>query len=402
MQPFENIRVLDLTHVLAGPFCTFQLGVLGADVIKIEPVNSPDMTRPEGVSPELNDQLRGTFFMAQSAGKRAVALDLRSAEGKELFLRLVETADVLVQNYTGAALDRLGFGYTALAKVNPKLIYCSLSGFGCTGPKAEHPAYDVVIQAWSGIMAANGWSSGDPPLRVGPPMVDYGTGAQAAMAISAALFQREKTGQGQFIDVAMVDAAFMLMSGHVTDTIAAGTAPQPHGNAHPKLPGYSAYQTKEGWVMLGAYTNRQVANLMRVLGFEVAALEIENTPRSEIGLRADTDRALITAKMLEQTAQHWEDVLNAAHVPAARVRRIEESLTEEQTASRGVIGSYGEPVGQGGPDRLPVAGFGFAHDGPELAGPPPGFGEHTREVLAEIGVGNAEFERLQAIGAVKG
>ncbi|MCP5085248.1 MAG: CoA transferase [Rhodobacteraceae bacterium] len=401
MQPFQGIRVLDLTHVLAGPFCTFQLGVLGADVIKIEPPDNPDMTREEGVSPALNTDLRGTYFMAQSAGKRSLALDLAVPQGKALFLKLVKSADVLVQNYAGDALDGLGLDYKTLAEVNPQLIYCSLSGFGRTGPKAEHPAYDIVIQAWSGIMAANGWSEEDAPLRVGPPMVDYGTGAQAAMAISAALFQRTRTGRGQFIDVAMADCAMMLMSAHVTDTIATGKAPDRHGNAHPKLPTYSAYKASDGWIMLGAYTNRQAAALMRVLGFSAEADEIAATPRADIGKRAEHDRALITGRIAEETAQHWEDVLNAAHVPAARVRRVAEALSEEQTTTRGVIGSYGAPVGLGGPDRLTVAGFGFEEGGPELAGPPPRFGENSAGILADIGVDEAEFARLEDARVVK-
>ncbi|MCP5075378.1 MAG: CoA transferase, partial [Rhodobacteraceae bacterium] len=272
MQPFQGIRVLDLTHVLAGPFCTFQLGVLGADVIKIEPPDRPDMTRLDGVAPELSAELRGTYFMGQSAGKRSLVLDLAHPDGKAVFLKLVKTADVLVQNYAGDALDGLGLDYQTLSMVNPQLIYCSMSGFGRTGPKAEHPAYDTVIQAWSGIMAANGWSGEDPPCRVGPPMVDYGTGAQAAMAISAALFQRTQTGKGQFIDVAMADCALMLMASHVTETLATGAAPIPFGNAHPKYPAYSAYQGSDGkWIMLGAWTNAQAASLMRVLGFDAQA-----------------------------------------------------------------------------------------------------------------------------------
>ncbi|MCP5089087.1 MAG: hypothetical protein GY952_20085, partial [Rhodobacteraceae bacterium] len=177
----------------------------------------------------------------------------------------------------------------------------------------------------------------------------------------------------------------------------------PFGNAHPKYPAYSAYQGSDGkWIMLGAWTNAQAASLMRVLGFDAQAEEINATPRADIGQNAGVYQPMIKARIAEEPAQHWEDVLNAAHVPAARVRRIEETLAEPQTATRSVIGSYGAPVGSGGPDRLPVAGFTYAHGGPELAGPPPGFGEQSRRVLAEIGVDEVEFERLQAAGVVKG
>ena len=177
MQPFEGIRVLDLTHVLAGPFCAFQLATLGADVIKIEPPDSPDMIRDEGSSAELNAALTGTYFMPQAAGKRSLVLDLKLSQGREVFLKLVATADVVIQNYSGAALERLGLGYEDLLKGRPDLIHCSLTGYGRTGPKAEHPAYDLVIQAYTGLMYANGWGNdGDFPLRVGPPVIDYGTG----------------------------------------------------------------------------------------------------------------------------------------------------------------------------------------------------------------------------------
>ncbi|MFT5160451.1 MAG: crotonobetainyl-CoA:carnitine CoA-transferase CaiB-like acyl-CoA transferase, partial [Paracoccaceae bacterium] len=306
MQPFEGIRVLDLTHVLAGPFCTFQLATLGADVIKIEAPDKPDMTRDEGVSDDLSAALRGTYFMAQSAGKRSIILDLKSTDGQAAFCKLVKTADVLVHNYTGGAAARLGLEYAQLAEINPSLIYCTMSGYGRTGPKANHPAYDVVIQAYSGLMMANGWSDDDAPLRVGPPMVDYGTGAQAAFAISAALFQRTRTGLGQYIDVAMADAAIMLMSAFVTDTIATGKMALRHGNTHPRLPSYSAYETADGWIMLGAYTVKQCSNLMRVLGFDQAAIEIAALNKHQMGARAQSDRALIAARMKDKTAQFWE------------------------------------------------------------------------------------------------
>ena len=193
MQPFEGIRVIDMTHVFAGPFCTYQLAVLGADVIKVEPPGDPDMTREEGVVPELNARGMGTAYLAQNGGKRAIAVDIKTAEGIEILKKLAASADVLVENYKGGTLEALGLGYDALAAINPQLIYCSMTGFGRTGPKGSDRGYDVVIQAFSGVMAANGEANA-PPVRVGPPMVDYGTGAQAALAVSSALFQRSRGG----------------------------------------------------------------------------------------------------------------------------------------------------------------------------------------------------------------
>ena len=401
MQPFEGVRVLDLTHVLAGPFCTFQLATLGAEVIKIEPENCPDMTRDEGVAPELNEDFMGTYFLGQSAGKKSLILDLKSEAGQDVFSSLVQSADVLVQNYSGTAQRKLGLDPETLTTLNPKLIQCSLTGYGRTGPKADHPAYDIVIQAYTGMMMTNGWSPEDPPLRIGPPVIDYGTGAQAAVAISAALYQRDRTGKGQIIDVAMADSAFLLMSAHVTETLARGTAPLPHGSDHPKLAAYSNFETAAGWITLGAYTNRQSADLMRVLGHHDEAEKILQTQRSEISKDVDRHRKMIADALMEKTAQEWEDILNEAHIPAARIRKIEECLEEEQFSTRASVAQYGEPVGRGGPDKLPLAGYTYAQNGPSHAGPPPAMGAHSREVLESIGIDREAFDALEKEGVVK-
>jgi len=399
MKPFEGIRVLDLTHVLAGPFCTFQLAVLGADVIKIEDPDNPDMTRDESVFPELSQVQYGTYFLAQNAGKRAITLNLKSEEGRAVMGRLISSADVLVQNYSGDALKKLGFGYEQSRAINSKLIYCSLTGFGRTGPKANHPAYDVVIQAFSGLMAANG-SLEAGPTRVGPPMVDYGTGAQAALAISAALFQRQQTGIGQKIDVSMLDAAFMLMSASVTDTIANGKPPQAHGNIHPKYAGYRTYDTRDGLLMVGAWTNRQLSNLMKALGEKQISQQILVTKRGDIALNLEKHTKLITRHLATRTADQWELALNDAHVPAARVRTVDEALNHPQMASRQVLQSNPEVRHKGVPEKLPVAAFSYQHGSPSLDRPPPALGEHTDEILSEIGYSDEEITELRTTKAI--
>jgi crotonobetainyl-CoA:carnitine CoA-transferase CaiB-like acyl-CoA transferase len=397
-RPFTGVRVLDLTHVLAGPFCTYQLATLGADVVKIEPPHRPDMTRAEGVLPEQNEELYGTYFQAQNAGKRAITRDLRDQRGRAVLHRPLEGADVLVQNYAGGAAERLGIGYDDLEPLNPRLIYCSLSGFGRTGPEADHPAYDVTIQAFSGLMATNG-APEDGPVRVGPPMVGYGMGAQAAFSIAAALFQREQTGRGQFIDVAMLDSAFMLMTAMVTDTLTSGAAPARHGNEHPYYAGYRLYETADGPLVIGAYTNEQLARLLETLGEPERADAVRQTSRAEIRASTESDAELIAARVRTRGADEWEALLQAAHVPAARVRTLDEALAHEQVASRAVVQPM--PVeAESGPSALPAAGFSTRHGATSLGRVPPRFGEHTDEILGEAGYTEGKIAELRGAGVI--
>ncbi len=399
MRPFEGVRVLDLTHVYAGPFSAFQLGVLGADVIKIEPVGRPDMVREDGLVDALNAEGYGTNFLAQNGGKRGIALDLRMEPGKEALRRLIKTADVLIQNYAGDALADLGFGYDAVAAIKSDIIYCTMTGFGRTGPKANDPAYDIVIQAYSGLMSFNGTPESGP-TRVGPAMVDYGTGAQAALAISAALYQRTVTGKGQQIDVAMADAAMMLMSVNIVDTMLTGKGPNPVGNVHPDLAGYRTYDTADGLLMVGAYTNKQFVDLMNALGETARAAELARMTRPQIRAARDQDTVTLTAIFTTRTAAEWEDLLNAAHVPAARVRTVDEALAHPQRQSRAVVQTAQAKGAQPGPDTFPVAAFTYAHGSPQLDRPPPRHGEHTAEVLAELGYTQAEITGMRAAGSI--
>lgn len=398
MQPFEGITVLDLTHVLAGPFCTFQLATLGADVIKIESPDAPDMTRIEGVSQQHNDAGYGSYYQSQNAGKRSITLNLKTDSGKGILRKLIATSDVLVQNYAAGALEKLGFGYEDAKVLNPQLIYCKISGFGSTGPKADHPAYDVVIQAFSGLMAANG-EADQEPVRVGPPMVDYGTGAQASFAIAAALFQRQQSGTGQYIDVSMLDAALMMMSALVVDTTITGERPTPHGNAHPNYAGYATFDTADGQLMLGAWTNKQLAALMHVLGEDNRAQQILNTSRHDIRSTFEQDSRLIAHKLQHKTANDWEDLFNKNHVPAARVRGLDETLQEEQLQHRNVLQEMASAPA-GCPRQLPVSAFSYAHGKPNLKAAPPKLGQHTRDILSEAGFTEAEITQLKHDGAI--
>src|SRR6202166_1369976 len=258
-RPFEGIRVIDVTHVLAGPFAAYQLAVLGADVIKVEHPDDPDQSRGAGTDKELNRRNMGTAFLTQASNKRSITLDLKLGKDREILKKLVATADVFVENYRPGAFEALGLGYEALAAINPRLIYASFSAFGQDGPRGRQTAYDHVIQAASGIMAMTGTKEVNP-IKFGSPAVDYATGMTGAFALSAALFQRERTGKCQRIDMAMLDVAMILMSSHLTGHLRTATHPKPQATRHAHAT-TSAYEPVDGLVRLGASTLRQQRRL---------------------------------------------------------------------------------------------------------------------------------------------
>ncbi len=387
---FEGIRIIDITHVLAGPFAAYQLGLMGADVIKVEDPNDPDQSRDSGSDNDLNHALMGTGFLTQGSNKRAITLNLKTEKGREILKKLVATADVLVENYRPGAFEALGLGYQDLRKVNPRLIYASFSAFGQGGPKRERTAYDHVIQSTSGIMAMTGSPEANP-LKIGAPAIDYATGTMGAYALSAALFQRERTGQGQRIDMAMLDVAMILMASHVTGYLRNGSHPKPSGNRTGHATSM-AYQTADGMVMLGASNLRQQRRLWTVLE------RPDMIKRSNDERDADHDREekLLADIMLTRTADEWEVFLQERHVPASRVRMMREALDDPQIASRNLLHRQNDAPGISGGFTVPVAAFKFEHDGPRVDRPPPMFGQHNQEVLTELGYSAAEIAAFRA------
>src|SRR6516165_1046921 len=379
MQPFEGIRVIDATHVLAGPFATYQLALLGADVIKIEHPDNPDQSRLAGTDRELNRRQMGTAYLTQASNKRSLTLDLKQARDRDILKKLVLTADVFVENYRPGAFEALGLGYEELAAINPRLIYASFSAFGQHGLRGVQTAYDHVIQATSGIMAMTDTPEINP-VKFGSPAVDYATGMTGAFALSAALFQRARTGKGQRIDMAMLDVAMTLMSSHLTGYLRNGVHPKPHGNRHPHATN-GAFETKDGLVMLGASNLRQQRRLWTVLG-RPDMIKRTNDERD-----ADHDReiAVLSELMLTRTADEWEEFLQARHVPAARVRTMGEALADPQLATRGVVHRHAAATGVEGGFGVPLAAFTFAHGGPRIDSAPPTLGQHNEEILAELG-----------------
>ena len=396
MQAFSNIRIIDLTHVIAGPFCTYQLAVMGADVIKVEPPENPDMSRSSGAPLAAGGMGQGSDFAAQNGNKRSVCVDLKSSRGGEILRRLIAGADVFVENYRSGAMAKVGLDYPAVKSIKPDIIYCSLTGFGQQGPNAERTAYDNVIQAYSGLMSATG-DEDTAPIMVGPPVLDYATGIQAAFAITAALYHRKVTGEGQYIDVSMLDSAIMLMSSQVTHFRQYGKLPAATGNNSASNAGYCCYQTKHGLLMLGAYTGRQAKNMWAVLGDPGYGDTLVTLTAADMTKHFARDTRRISGILLGKSADWWEIEFNRKHVPAAKVRRLDQALADPQLDSRTVL----QPVPGSTAQQFPVAAFKYAKNGPSLNSPPPALAQHTTEVLREIGYSDEELAVLENQGVIK-
>jgi crotonobetainyl-CoA:carnitine CoA-transferase CaiB-like acyl-CoA transferase len=388
-RPFEGIRIIDITHVLAGPFAAYQLAVLGADVIKIEHPDEPDQSREGGTDRALNRRNMGTSFLTQGSNKRSITLDLKTEDGREILKKLVATSDVLVQNYRPGAFEALGLGYEALLKINPRLIYCSISAFGQDGARREQTAYDHVIQATSGIMASTGTEEVNP-IKIGAPAVDYATGTMGAFALAAALFQRERTGKGQHIDLAMLGVAMMMQASLMTGYFRNGVEPKPHGNKQPFATN-SAYDAKEGMVMIGASNIRQQARFWQAVGRE-DMIKTDNETRVD---DREQEARVIAGIIKTKTADEWEVYFQARHVPAARVRTMAEALADPHFKERRVFHHFDNVPGIDGPVGVPLAAFKFAHGGPSIEHPPREMGEDTDAVLAELGCDAAAIVRMR-------
>lgn len=384
------MMVLDITHVLAGPFAACQLGILGADVIKIENPHECDQARQTGSSAELNRKNMGTSYLAQNSNKRSLSLDLKSPKGREILERLVARADVLIENFRGDALSRLGVGQKALRKINPRLIYCSITGFGQGGPRGTQTAYDHAIQAMSGILSVTGMPDGEA-VKSGAPAVDYATGMMAAFAIASALFQRERTGTGQYIDLSMLDTALLLQSSHITGLTATGKAPRRRGNKH-NFASQNLYETKDGQIMLAAGNRGEHTRLFDALGRP----DLGNRDYEQRAATYRDEEAVLAKIMLEKTAQEWEDYLQSRHVPALKVRALAEALGDGQLNSRQILHRHEDIPDVGSAMTVPMSAFRFEHGGPSIETPPPRLGEHNAEILESLGYDDAEIAALKS------
>ena len=392
-----GIKVLDLTNVLSGPFTTLHMALLGAEVIKVENPKDGDLARKLGIVPALNKQLMGTSFLAQNCNKLSITLNTKSPEGKELFRRLVKDADVLVENFRPGVMDRLGLGYKALAELNPKLIYCAISGFGQTGPDALKPAYDQIIQGLSGEMAVNG-DERLSPLRTGFPVCDTVGGLNAAFALMAALFHRERTGEGQCIDIALLDSIMPLMGWVAANLLIGGKDPVLMGNDNFTAAPSGTFRTADGFINIAANKQEQWEAVCDTL--EVP--ELKTDPRfQERDTRKRNRQALtplLEAKLQERPTANWVDALNANDVPSGAILGLGDALRQPQIRHRGVL-QRTEIPGVG-----PVEVFGltalFEKCSGDVASPPPTLGQHNAEIYARLGMGEADLAGLKAKGVI--
>jgi CoA:oxalate CoA-transferase len=385
MKLLDGITVLDLTMVLSGPFATLHLALLGAEVIKIEPPNSGDLARKLGSVPELNDSLMGTSFLAQNSNKKSLTLNLKHLEAQQIFRELAKSADVVVENFRPGVMDRFGLSYDSLCKINPKLIYCAISGFGQTGPDALKPAYDQIIQGLSGIMALNGDERLNP-LRCGFPVCDTVGGLNAAFAILAALFYRERTGQGQFIDIALLAANLLI------------------GNQQPSLLGNDnftaapsgTFATRDGHINIAANKQEQWESLVDILGLS----DLKTDPRFQ---RRDTRKQnrkaltpIIESKLKERDTATWVEVLNDRDIPAGEILGLEEALNQEQVFHRKTLSTvHADGIGYLKLFNLTAK---FEKTPASLESSPPRLSEHTREILARLGYSEEQMEALKRSG----
>ena len=334
-KPLSGITVIDFTHVLAGPACAYYLGLLGATVIKVESVGRGDaMRHRSGTDPARAEQGMSTAYLAQGAGKASVALDLSCDQGQQVMHRLLAEADVLVENHLPVTMRALGLDENSLRQKHPHLIHCAMTGYGRGGEMEDAPAYDVNIQAACGIMSLTG-TADTGPLRTGAPIMDYSVALAAGFAISTALYQREKTGTGSFIDVSMLETGLSLMTSTITDFLATGNAPVPRGNAaNSRTPGAGSFSCARGTLALGANEEPQFRRLADTLGRSHWVKDARYATRAARKRHAAELEQEIADVLMTRTAQEWEDALLANQVPAARVRTLPESLEMPQVAAR--------------------------------------------------------------------
>ncbi len=391
-----GVRVLDLTNVLAGPVAGYQLALLGADVVKVEVPGTGDLARRLGADPELSSRGLGASFLAQNGGKRSVTVNLKTSGGRQVLERLLDDADVLLENFRPGVLERLGFGWESLRRDHPGLVYCAVSGFGATGPESDRPAYDQVVQGLSGIMSVTG-SPATAPLRVGYPVCDSIGGLAAAFAVSSALVRKARTGEGAYLDVSMLDAALSSMGWVVSDFLTAGREPVPMGNDNRTSAPSGTFATADGDLNIAANQQEQWLRLCTAINRDDLATDPRFRTREDRKSRRHELTIALEVTLRQHPADHWDALLREAGVPAAPVVTVPQALASAQVRHRGLLSEVDSAAGP-----VTLVGLPTHVDGAPVApaSPPPVLGEHTDEVLGGLGFSTDEITRLREEGAL--
>jgi crotonobetainyl-CoA:carnitine CoA-transferase CaiB-like acyl-CoA transferase len=394
MGPLEGLRVIELSHIMSGPTCGMLLADMGADVIKVEKIPGGDDTR-RFTPPEINGE--PAAFMIMNRNKRGIAVDLKTGGGKELLQRLLARADVVTENYRKGTMEKLGLGYETLRRSNPALIYCAVSGYGRSGPDADKGGFDLVAQGMSGLMRITG-EAGGQPTKVGSPVTDINAGMLAALGVVSAYVHRLKTGQGQFVDTSLLEAGIMQTYWQTAIYLGSGVAPGALGSAHPLTAPYQAFQTRDGWITLGASNQANYERVCRMLEapgliadprFEDNAARMANLPALV---------AILTEHFRHKTSAEWLAELDSAGVPAGPVFDIPQMLAYPQTIAREMVVETAHPrAGATKSIGLPIK---FSQTPGAVLRPAPLFGQHTREVCREAGFSDAEIDAMIAGGAI--
>lgn len=387
MGPLKGIKVIDMTRVLAGPFCTMMLADMGAEVIKVERPETGDDSRAFGP----HQKGESAYFMSINRGKKSLTLDLKSEKGKEVLRRLIKDADVIVENFKPGVMKKLGLGYDELAKINPRLIYCASSGFGHTGPYSTRPAYDLIIQGMGGLMSITGPDE-STPTKVGSSIADIFAGVFATIGVLGALNHRHQTGKGQMVDVAMLDCMVAILENAVARYTTTGVDPVPIGNRHPSIAPFTSVRTSDGFINIACGNDLLWKKFCEVIGRPELVADERYLTNADRCNNMEQLIPVLNDAIGENTTSFWLEKLEAAHIPAGPINHISEVLNDPQVIARQMLVELTHPTV--GKIKVPGTPVKFSETVAEISQPAPVLGQHNREILAAAGFSESEIDSL--------